>query len=97
MQSVPVTTNALSLNPAGCKQYPFHSLFVTYQVEAVVHTENISSVDRKRKLSDSNETKKFVVENREVAGDDIECITSVDEVVNGKERKNKENKKGPKR
>jgi hypothetical protein len=62
-----------------------------------VHTENISSVDRKRKLSDSNETKKLVVENREVAGDDIECITSVDEVVNEKERKNKENKKGPKR
>jgi hypothetical protein len=36
-------------------------------VEAVVHTENISSVDRKRKLSDSNETEKLVVENREVA------------------------------
>jgi hypothetical protein len=62
-----------------------------------VHTENISSVDRKRKLSDSNETKKLVVENKEVAGDDIECITSVDEEVNEKERKNKENKKGPKR
>jgi hypothetical protein len=28
-------------------------------VEAVVHTENISSVDRKRKLSDSNETEAF--------------------------------------
>jgi hypothetical protein len=50
-------------------------------VEAVVHTENISSVDRKRKLSDSNETEKLVVENREVAGDGIECITSVDEVA----------------
>jgi hypothetical protein len=45
-------------------------------VEAVVHTENISSVDRKRKLSDSNETETLVVENREVAGDVIECITS---------------------
>jgi hypothetical protein len=55
-------------------------------VEAVVHTENISSVDRKRKLSDSNETETSVVENREVAGDVIECITSVDEVVNEKER-----------
>jgi hypothetical protein len=28
----------------------------------------------------------LVVENREVAGDVIECITSVDEVVNEKER-----------
>jgi hypothetical protein len=65
-------------------------------VEAVVHTENISSVDRKRKLSDSNETEKLVVENREVAGDDIECITSVDELVNEKERKNKEKKKARK-
>ena len=65
-------------------------------VEAVVHTENISSVDRKRKLSDSNETEKLVVENREVAGDVIECITSVDEVVNEKERKNKKEKKARK-
>ena len=45
------------------------------------------------KLSDSNETEKWVVENREVAGDDIECITSVDEVVNEKERTNKEKKR----
>jgi hypothetical protein len=65
-------------------------------VEAVVHNEHISSVDSKRKLSNSYETEKLVVENREVAGDDIECITSVDEVVNEKERKNKEKKKARK-
>lgn len=65
-------------------------------VEAVVHTENISSVDRKRKLSDSNETETLVVENREVAGDVIECITSVDEVVNEKERGEKKEKKARK-
>jgi hypothetical protein len=58
-----------------------------------VHTENISSVDRKRKLSDSNETETLVVENREVAGDVIECITSVDEVVNEKERGEKRKKR----
>jgi hypothetical protein len=51
------------------------------------------SVARKRQLSDSNEIEKLVVENREVAGDDIECITSVDEVVNEKERTNKEKKR----
>jgi hypothetical protein len=62
-------------------------------VEAVVHNEHISSVDSKRKLSNSYETEKLVVENREVAGDDIECITSVDEVVNEKERTNKEKKR----
>jgi hypothetical protein len=50
-------------------------------------------VDRKRKLSDSNETETLVVENREVAGDVIECITSVDEVVNEKERGEKKARK----
>lgn len=62
-------------------------------VEAIVHAENIPSVDRKRKLSDSNETKTLVVENREITGDDIEHIASVDELVNEKERKNKEQKR----
>jgi hypothetical protein len=47
-------------------------------------------------LSDSNETEQLVVENREVAGDVIECISSVDEVVNEKERKNKKEKKARK-
>jgi hypothetical protein len=39
----------------------------------------------------------LVVENREVAGDVIECITSGDEVVNEKERGGGKGKKGPKR
>jgi hypothetical protein len=47
-------------------------------------------------LSDSNETETLVVENREVAGDVIECITSVDEVVNEKERGEKKEKKARK-
>jgi hypothetical protein len=38
----------------------------------------------------------LVVENREVAGDVIECITSVDEVVNEKERGEKKEKKARK-
>jgi hypothetical protein len=38
----------------------------------------------------------LVVENREVAGDVIECITSVDEVVNEKERGKKKEKKARK-
>jgi hypothetical protein len=39
------------------------------------------------------ETETLVVENREVAGDVIECITSVDEVVNEKERGGKKARK----